>query len=183
MHVGRWWLRDLAKSYTRIHLFIRRQAVTTGGMIGCVYNSGHLARSRDLMNCYEMISRAGERKRLACLESVSKLDVAVPGRAADAVYFDANVVCHAVLNRSLTSVKQPVKLAAMTLASRTIPPRRKQRSRFGGYDDQASAIDPAKNIRRFYRLDTQPDLFGGVFLMKEWGRIGSRGPRGGLFRG
>jgi predicted DNA-binding WGR domain protein len=44
-------------------------------------------------------------------------------------------------------------------------------------------IDDAKNMRRFYRLDTQPDLFGGVFLMKEWGRIGSRGPRGGLFRG
>jgi len=23
-------------------------------------------------------------------------------------------------------------------------------------------IDPACNIRRFYRLDVQPDLFGGV---------------------
>jgi predicted DNA-binding WGR domain protein len=26
-------------------------------------------------------------------------------------------------------------------------------------------IDPAKNMRRFYRLDVQPDLFGGVLLL------------------
>jgi DNA invertase Pin-like site-specific DNA recombinase len=25
-------------------------------------------------------------------------------------------------------------------------------------------------MHRFYRLDVQPDLFGGVLLMKEWGR-------------
>jgi predicted DNA-binding WGR domain protein len=36
-------------------------------------------------------------------------------------------------------------------------------------------VDPARNMRRFYRLDIQPDLFGGVLLMKEWGRIGARG--------
>lgn len=36
-------------------------------------------------------------------------------------------------------------------------------------------IDPTRNMRRFYRLDVQPDLFGGVLLMKEWGRIGGRG--------
>jgi predicted DNA-binding WGR domain protein len=30
-------------------------------------------------------------------------------------------------------------------------------------------------MRRFYRLDVQPDLFCGVFLMKEWGRIGTQG--------
>jgi predicted DNA-binding WGR domain protein len=36
-------------------------------------------------------------------------------------------------------------------------------------------IDPARNMCRFYRLDMQPDLFGGVLLMKEWGRIGARG--------
>ena len=36
-------------------------------------------------------------------------------------------------------------------------------------------IDPVKNMRRFYRLDVQPDLFGGVLLMKEWGRIHARG--------
>jgi predicted DNA-binding WGR domain protein len=28
---------------------------------------------------------------------------------------------------------------------------------------------------RFYRLDVQPDLFGGFAVVKEWGRIGSRG--------
>ena len=36
-------------------------------------------------------------------------------------------------------------------------------------------IDPARNMHRFYRLDVQPDLFGGVLLVKEWGRIGARG--------
>jgi hypothetical protein len=37
---------------------------------------------------------------------------------------------------------------------------------------QLFRIDPAKNMRRFYRLDVQPDLFGGVSLVREWGRIG-----------
>jgi len=36
-------------------------------------------------------------------------------------------------------------------------------------------IDPARNMRRFYRLDMQPDLFGGVLLVRQWGRIGARG--------
>jgi predicted DNA-binding WGR domain protein len=36
-------------------------------------------------------------------------------------------------------------------------------------------LDPAKNMRRFYRLDVQPDLFGGVSLVREWGRIGRAG--------
>jgi predicted DNA-binding WGR domain protein len=35
-------------------------------------------------------------------------------------------------------------------------------------------IDPAQNMRRFYRVDVQPDLFGGVILVKEWGRIGTQ---------
>ena len=35
-------------------------------------------------------------------------------------------------------------------------------------------VDPARNMRRFYRLDVQPDLFGGVLLVKEWGRIGGK---------
>jgi predicted DNA-binding WGR domain protein len=35
-------------------------------------------------------------------------------------------------------------------------------------------VDPARNMRRFYRLDVQPDLFGGVLLLKEWGRIGAQ---------
>jgi len=36
-------------------------------------------------------------------------------------------------------------------------------------------IDRARNMRRFYRLDVQPDLFGGVLLVRQWGRIGARG--------
>jgi predicted DNA-binding WGR domain protein len=32
-------------------------------------------------------------------------------------------------------------------------------------------VDDARNMRRFYRLDVQPDLFGGVLLVKQWGRI------------
>jgi predicted DNA-binding WGR domain protein len=36
-------------------------------------------------------------------------------------------------------------------------------------------IDPARNMRRFYALDVQPELFGGFLLMKRWGRIGTFG--------
>lgn len=36
-------------------------------------------------------------------------------------------------------------------------------------------IDPSLNMRRFYRVSVQPDLFGGVCLIREWGRIGFRG--------
>lgn len=39
-------------------------------------------------------------------------------------------------------------------------------------------VDPARNMARFYRLDVQPDLFGGWVLIREWGRIG----RGGTVR-
>jgi len=35
--------------------------------------------------------------------------------------------------------------------------------------------DPARNMRRFYRLVLQPDLFGGCTLVREWGRIGAGG--------
>jgi predicted DNA-binding WGR domain protein len=28
-------------------------------------------------------------------------------------------------------------------------------------------IDPAKNMRRFYRLDVQPDLFGQWYFIRE----------------
>jgi predicted DNA-binding WGR domain protein len=38
-------------------------------------------------------------------------------------------------------------------------------------------IDPARNMRRFYRFDVQPDLFSGFAVVKEWGRIGHRGGR------
>ena len=36
-------------------------------------------------------------------------------------------------------------------------------------------LDPTRNMRRFYRLDVQPDLFGGFLLLKQWGRIGAGG--------
>lgn len=35
--------------------------------------------------------------------------------------------------------------------------------------------DPDRNMARFYRLDIVPDLFGGVVLVRNWGRIGHRG--------
>lgn len=33
-------------------------------------------------------------------------------------------------------------------------------------------IDPVKNMRHFYMLDVQPDLFGQWCFIREWGRIG-----------
>jgi predicted DNA-binding WGR domain protein len=36
-------------------------------------------------------------------------------------------------------------------------------------------VDPAKNMRRFYGLAVQRDLFGQWCLVREWGRIGSGG--------
>jgi predicted DNA-binding WGR domain protein len=36
-------------------------------------------------------------------------------------------------------------------------------------------IDPARNMRRFYRFDVQPDLFGAWGVVREWGRIGQAG--------
>jgi len=42
-------------------------------------------------------------------------------------------------------------------------------------DLQMRRVDPARNMRRFYRMSMQPDLFGGTTLVREWGRIGFRG--------
>lgn len=36
-------------------------------------------------------------------------------------------------------------------------------------------VDPKKNMKRFYLMTVQHDLFGGVSLLREWGRIGSPG--------
>ena len=33
-------------------------------------------------------------------------------------------------------------------------------------------LDPAKNMRRYYRLSVQVDLFGQWCLIREWGRVG-----------
>ena len=36
-------------------------------------------------------------------------------------------------------------------------------------------VDAARNMQRFYELALHPTLFGGVSLMRTWGRIGSSG--------
>ncbi|MET4213871.1 WGR domain-containing protein [Bradyrhizobium sp. LA2.1] len=36
-------------------------------------------------------------------------------------------------------------------------------------------IDAGRNMRRFYVLSIQPTLFGGVSLVRNWGRIGTNG--------
>lgn len=40
---------------------------------------------------------------------------------------------------------------------------------------QMRRIDPARNMRRFYRMSVQRDLFGRASVVREWGRIGFRG--------
>ncbi|TCM51096.1 putative DNA-binding WGR domain protein [Rhizobium sp. PP-F2F-G48] len=46
-------------------------------------------------------------------------------------------------------------------------------------DDDAplhlTRMDPARNMARFYMLALQPTLFGGVSVIRNWGRIGTRG--------
>lgn len=36
-------------------------------------------------------------------------------------------------------------------------------------------VDPACNMKRFYRMTVERDLFGGSSLIREWGRIGRGG--------
>ena len=42
-------------------------------------------------------------------------------------------------------------------------------------DIRIERVDPEANMYRFYRLRLMPDLFGGVSLLREWGRIGTQG--------
>ncbi|MEO1147505.1 MAG: WGR domain-containing protein [Cyanobacteria bacterium J06638_22] len=42
-------------------------------------------------------------------------------------------------------------------------------------DIRIERVDPKANMHRFYRLRLMPDLFGGVSLLREWGRIGAQG--------
>lgn len=42
-------------------------------------------------------------------------------------------------------------------------------------DIRIERVDPGTNMYRFYRLRLMPDLFGGVSLLREWGRIGTQG--------
>ncbi|MGF0540230.1 WGR domain-containing protein [Agrobacterium sp. ES01] len=36
-------------------------------------------------------------------------------------------------------------------------------------------IEPARNMHRFYRLSISVDLFGHTVVLRQWGRIGTRG--------
>lgn len=42
-------------------------------------------------------------------------------------------------------------------------------------DLEMRRVDPDRNMKRFYRMTVQRDLFGGSSLIREWGRIGARG--------
>ncbi|WP_120631489.1 WGR domain-containing protein [Ruegeria sp. EL01] len=42
-------------------------------------------------------------------------------------------------------------------------------------DIRIERVDFDANMYRFYRLRLLPDLFGGVSLLREWGRIGTQG--------
>lgn len=42
-------------------------------------------------------------------------------------------------------------------------------------DTYLRRIDPSRNMARFYVLSIQPTLFGGSSVVREWGRIGTRG--------
>jgi predicted DNA-binding WGR domain protein len=36
-------------------------------------------------------------------------------------------------------------------------------------------VDPARNMRRFYLIDVQRNLFGEWYVLREWGRLGQGG--------
>ncbi|WP_120505301.1 WGR domain-containing protein [Sulfitobacter mediterraneus] len=42
-------------------------------------------------------------------------------------------------------------------------------------DIRIERVDADANMYRFYRLRLLPDLFGGISLLREWGRIGTQG--------
>ena len=43
------------------------------------------------------------------------------------------------------------------------------------YHLHVQRIDASKNMARYYRLTIEPTLFGTVALVRNWGRIGTRG--------
>jgi predicted DNA-binding WGR domain protein len=52
-----------------------------------------------------------------------------------------------------------------------------ERTQFEVFPDRLHLrrVDTEKNMRRFYLMTVQRDLFGGAQLVREWGRIGSSG--------
>jgi predicted DNA-binding WGR domain protein len=47
----------------------------------------------------------------------------------------------------------------------------------GGFRHYArfERIDPSQNCQRFYTLSWQPLLWGGIALVRHWGRLGNQG--------
>ncbi|KSV66814.1 hypothetical protein N182_34925 [Sinorhizobium sp. GL2] len=43
------------------------------------------------------------------------------------------------------------------------------------YQVHVQRIDTSLNMARFYRLAIQPTLFGNLCVVRNWGRIGTRG--------
>jgi predicted DNA-binding WGR domain protein len=43
------------------------------------------------------------------------------------------------------------------------------------YHLHVQRIDDARNMARYYRLAIEPTLFGNVSVVRNWGRIGTRG--------
>ena len=43
------------------------------------------------------------------------------------------------------------------------------------YPQHLTRINTTANMRRFYRVSVQQGLFGDCCLVREWGRIGTRG--------
>ena len=56
-----------------------------------------------------------------------------------------------------------------------IPMRDSARMIAQPYHLYVERIEPEKNMARFYLLAVQPTLFGEVSLVRNWGRIGTRG--------
>jgi predicted DNA-binding WGR domain protein len=101
---------------------------------------------------------------------------------------DSSEVCH----RSHTSTlgRPGPCVIVKNGSSRYVPPpwglrgliflllsRRSQAPRLGVFMNSVvlHRIDLRLNMARFYRLDVQPELFGGWTLIREWGRIGRSG--------
>ena len=43
------------------------------------------------------------------------------------------------------------------------------------YHLHVQRIDAARNMARYYRLAIEPALFGNIAVVRNWGRIGTRG--------
>ena len=46
---------------------------------------------------------------------------------------------------------------------------------YSAYHLHIQRLDPTRNMARYYRLAIEPTLFGNISLVRNWGRIGTRG--------